>query len=347
MSLKPKIIIGACAAVVALTSISIQSLPRLSAEHATPCLSCHISPNGGGMRNEFGHHSVAYNELSLQRTKAYFEPYSFKPRLSDNLTFGLDYRLLYLEDGRFFRMQTDFYLALELLRNITYNLTFGSAGVKDSYLLTKFRGENYWLKIGRFYPAFGMRDPDHTAFVRSVPFLAPELMVDGISVGGNFFNGSNITLEFYEPNGQRVGVFHSFRAGALGPVGFLTGVSWRESERLAGGYGAFPIAKSAYGGLAYGRFTGLAEFVAVGKGNEQRAFFAQLATRIVHGLYFLGEYSFHDPDSDFKSGTNEFVRLSCEFFPVPFVELRPSATIITAGTRYKQVDYLVQLHLNY
>lgn len=333
---------------VLLATISVYSLPRLSAEHATPCITCHISPNGGGMRNEFGNYAVAYNELCLQSTKKLVEPNTLRPRLSDNVTFGVDYRHLYLiEQNRTFRMQTDFYLAIQMLRNVSYNLTFGPSAVKDSYLMLKLRDERYWIKAGRFYPAFGLRDPDHNAYVRAVPLLGPELGVEGLSLGGNFFSGSNITLEVYAPNGQNVATFHSFRAGSLGPVGFLTGLSWRQSQRVDGGYRDYPIAKSFFGGVNYDRFTFTGEVGAVGKGNEQRTLYAQLASRLMWGLYLLGEYNFHDPDWATKSGSNEFWRFSFEFFPIPFVEIRPSATIAGEGPLKNRVDYFVQLHVSY
>lgn len=330
-----------------LTTISIYSIPRLSLEHATPCVTCHVSPNGGGMRNEFGNFAVSYNELCLQSTKKMVEPYRLKPRISDNVTYGLDYRMLYLDQGRFFRMQTDFYLNVELLKNISYNLTFGQTYVKDSYLLLKFKAEHYWVKAGRFYPAYGLRDSDHNAYVRTVPFLGPELNVDGISVGGNFFDGSNVTLEFYEPDGQRVTTLHSFRASAIGSIGFMTGFSWRQSEAINGSYRGYPISKSIYGGVSYDRFTLMGEVGSVGKGNEQRTLYAQMASRIVYGLYFISEYNFHDPDWSAKTGTNEFLRFSFEFFPIPFVELRPAITYIGQGLRKDQVDFFVQLHVSY
>jgi hypothetical protein len=331
-----------------LTTISVYSLPRLSAEHATPCVTCHTNPNGGGMRNEFGNFAVAYNELCLQSTKKLVEPNKFRSRLSDNVTFGLDYRHLYLIDQeRTFRMQTDFYLAIALLRNVSFNLALGQSSVKDSYLMFKFRDESYWIKAGRFYPAFGLRDPDHNAYVRTVPLLGPELNVEGLSVGGNLFNGSNITLEICSPNGQTVATLHSFRAGSLGKFGFLTGLSWRQAEELTDGYRDFPIAKSLFGALNYDRFTLLGEVGAVGKGNEQRTLYAQMASRLLWGLHFLSEYNFHDPNWAVKSGSNEFWRFSLEFFPIPFVEIRPSATIVGAGPRKNQVDYFVQLHVSY
>lgn len=347
MHTRTKIVTAIAIVAVLLTSISIYSLPRLATEQGTPCVTCHVQPDGGGMRNEYGHHSVGFNELTLQSTKRLFTPYKFRPVISENLGYGLDYRMLYLERGDFFRMQTDFYLSLELLDGFSYNLTVGPSNIKYSNLLIKLKDSKYWIRVGRFYPAYGLSDPDHNAYVRTVPQLAPELAVDGISVGGRFFGGSNIFVEFYEPGGQRVATLHSFRAGRLGPVGFLTGLSWRQSEEVNGSYRNFPIARSLFGGLSYDRFTLLAEAGSVGKGNEQKVFYTQLATRIVWGLYLLSEYNYHDPDWDVRSGTNQFYRLSLEFFPVPFVELRPSLTYNAEGPREEEVDWFIQLHLHY
>ncbi len=332
---------------VLLTSISLHSLPRLAVDHGTPCVSCHIQPDGGGMRNEYGHYSVGFNELTLQSTKKLFAPYKFRPVLTENLGYGLDYRMLYLERGEFFRMQTDFYLHLALLQGVSYDLTMAQSNVKFSYLLVKLRNEHYWFKVGRFYPAFGLRDPDHTSFVRTVSQLAPELAVDGISAGGRFFGGSNIFLEFYEPGGQRVLTLHSFRAGVLGPFGFLTGLSWRQSEKVDGSYRNYPIAKSIFGGLSYDRFTLLMEAGAVGKANQQRTFYSQLSARVLWGLYLIGEYNFYDPDWGHQTGTNQNYKASLEFFPVPFIELRPSLVYNAEGDRQDLVDWFIQLHIHY
>jgi hypothetical protein len=332
-----------------LTSLSLYSLPRLAAERGAPCIRCHVNPNGGGMRNEFGH-ATAYNDLCLQQTKKYLEPFKSSPKLTDYVTYGLDYRMLYDKDISFFRMQTDFYLSLQLLKQTTFNFTVSPANMKDSYLLWKLKDDSYWFKVGRFYPAFGLRDPDHTAYVRTVPQLGPEQTLDGVSVGGNFFSGSNITMEFYQPDKQKIVTFHSFRAGYLGPFGFLTGISWRQSEDMQGSnpYRGFPIAKSFFGGLSYDRLTALAEVQAVGKGNEQRVLYAQLEAKAIDGLYFLTEYNYHDPDWAHKTGSNQFYRFSCEFFPVPFVEIRPSATLAKPiGQSKFTTKYFVQLHVNY
>jgi hypothetical protein len=331
-----------------LMSVSLYSLPRLATEHGAPCSKCHVSPNGGGMRNEFGH-ATSYNELALQQTRKYLGDYKATSRLNDNITFGADYRLLYEKNLSFFRMQTDFYMSLEMLKHITFNFTLAPSNMRESYVLIKPKGDQYWIKAGEFTPAFGLHDADHNEFIETVPLILPQVSVDGVSLGGNFFNGSNITVEYYRPNGQSVGTFHSFRAGYLGKLGFLVGLSWRQSEKLAqSSYGAFPIAKAFFGGLNYDRLTALAEIEAVGVGNEQRVFYSQLEGKVIDGLYLLAEYNWHDPDTHLKTGTNQYYKFSCEFFPVPFIEIRPSVVVEKLQFQSKFTNrYLVQLHVNY
>ncbi len=349
MKVHLRMIAAAGALFVLMLSLSIHSLPRLATEHGAPCIKCHVSPNGGGMRNEFGH-ATAYNELALQQTRSLLGDYKATSRLTDNVTYGVDYRLLYEKNLSFFRMQSDFYLSLEMLKHTTFNLTFSPGTFRESFLLLKLKGDKYWIKAGEFFPAFGLRDADHNEYIETVPQILPQPSVDGLSLGGNFFDGSNITVEYYRPNGQSVGTFHSFRAGGLGPLNFLVGLSWRQSQNKGGniGYGNFPIAKEVFGGLSYDRLTLLLAAGAVGKGNEQRTAYMQLEGRVIDGVYLLSEYNYYDPDWRNRTGVSQFYKFSCEFFPVPFVELRPSLVLERPRFQSKFTSrYLVQLHVNY
>ena len=39
------------------------ALPRFSIETSTSCMSCHVNPNGGGMRNDYGSNVFSLDEL--------------------------------------------------------------------------------------------------------------------------------------------------------------------------------------------------------------------------------------------------------------------------------------------
>jgi len=235
---------------------------------------------------------------------------------------------------------------VQFYRWFSYNLTVNPGDIKESFGFASAADGRYWIKAGRFYPSFGLRNADHNAFTRMVPGLAPELTLDGLALGAKI-SGVNLSVEHYQPGEQAVGVFHAYRAGVLGPLGYLAGISYRQSEKIGQTHGSFPIAKSLFGGVNYDRFTLLGEFNTVGERNDQQQSFAQLTTRLIYGLYLIGEYNFHDPDSKFKTGVEEFYRFSIEFFPVPFVELRPSFTTYTDGPRQDYTEFFLQLHLNY
>ena len=84
-----------------------------------------------------------------------------------------------------------------------------------------------------------------------------------------------------------------------------------------------------------------------GRSPDQLAFYAGLTTRIEHGLYLLAEYSFYDGNRDVQAGVDEFVRLSLEVFPLPYVELRPSYTRYTRGPLDGEEDWFLQFHIGY
>lgn len=329
-----------------LLSASALTLPRLSTEHAVPCKSCHVNPLGGGMRNEFGNYSVALNELCLPQTKKLMVERYKPPRLSESVTFGFDTRHLVFDDGRIFRMQTDAYLAVEPLKDFFYHFRFWENGVSEHYALLNFDHQKYFVKAGRFYPAYGLRNADHKAFTRERTGHGSNVYLDGFSVGAEIYE-VNITAEIFNPNQRGVYGLHLFRARYCKPFGYLIGTSIRLSEEVAGTTGAHPNAKAVFGGLSYDRFTLLGELDIAGKGNDTLITYGSLTTRLEYGLYLVVEYNFFDGNRDVADGVDEFVRVSVELFPIPFVELRPSYTYYTRGLLKDQDDFFVQVHFGY
>jgi hypothetical protein len=328
-----------------LTS-TVVSLPRLAVEHGVSCQTCHISPGGGGMRNEFGNHSVALNELCFPTTKeAFLERYK-APRISESVSYGFDARYLVFDDGRVFRMQTDVYIAMEPLRDFFYQVRFWENGINEHYAIAYFSDQRYFVKAGRFAPTFGLHPVDHKSFIRERTGHGSNVYVDGIAVGGEIFR-VNFAVELFNPD-QRVTLgLHAYHNCFVGPVGYLIGVSFKDPEWSNGTTGKFPDSRSLFGGLNYDRFTLLGEINLSGQGSDTAMMYTSLTTRIEHGLYIVGEYNFFDGDRKVKSGVDEFVRLSVEFYPIPFVQLRPSYTYYTKGLLQDEDDLFLQLHVGY
>lgn len=322
------------------------ALPRLAVEYATSCDSCHINPAGAGMRNEFGNHSVAFHELTLQITKEHFVDGYRPPRLGDALTVGFDTRHLVFEDGSVFRMQTDLYAAIEPVDDLTYHVRFSENGISENFGMLAFDDTRHYIKAGRFAPNYGLHPADHTSFIRQRTGNPPSLYLDGLSLGTTILD-SRLSLELFDRLGQGIYGLHAYRPFACGPIGLLAGMSLRVTEDVAVPGGALPHAKALFGGVSWNRFTLMGEMDLVGKGNDALAAYANLTTRLVYGAYVVGEYNFFDSDRDRAAGVEEFVRLSVEVYPIPFVLLRPSYTRYTEGFHSDRDDFFLQFHIGY
>ncbi|MFQ5453141.1 MAG: hypothetical protein ACE5D6_03025 [Candidatus Zixiibacteriota bacterium] len=329
-----------------IMTASVISFPRLSVEHGVNCINCHINPTGGGMRNEFGNYSVALNELCLPQTKKHFIKRYKQPRLSESVLFGFDTRHLVFDDLRVFRMQTDIFLNVEPLKNIFYHIRFWENGISEHYALLYFNKKKYFVKAGRFYPSFGLRNADHKAFNRERTGHGSNVYLDGLSAGAEI-NGGIITAEIFNPNQRGVYGLHMFKGSYIGNMGYLLGASLRLSEEINGSNGTFPHVKAVFGGLSYDRFTLMGELDLEGQSNDTLITYANLTTRIEYGLYIITEYNFFDGNRHLSEGVDELVRFSIELYPMPFFQLRPSYTYYTRGYRENEDDFFLMIHFGY
>lgn len=325
---------------------SVDSLPRLALEQATTCKSCHINPGGSGMRNEYGNHAVAFSERTVPQTKKYFAGKYHSPRVSDNLLVGFDARYLVLDDGRIFRMQTDVFANFEPMDGFSYQMRFWENGITENYALLSFNDKKHWLKAGRFSPTFGLHNADHKSFNRERVGYGSNVYLDGLAIGSEL-GGVEATIEYFDPNEVSTGNIHLLRTGYIEPVTYMLGGSIRFTEETANTPSQFPPAKSLFGGIAYDRFSLLSEVDLVGRDNDTLIFYSSLTGRIEYGLHLIAEYNFFDGERNWKSGVDEYLRFSVEFFPIPFVQLRPSYTRYTRGYMRDENDFFLQLYFGY
>ena len=334
-----------------IIAASLYALPRLAVEQAVSCKSCHINPNGGGMRNEFGNYSVALNELCIPQTKGKFILKYKSPRLSESATFGFDSRYLVMEDARVFRMQTDFYLNFEPMKSVYYNLRFGEdpfgkAGIFESYALLEFEDQKYYIKAGKFSPAYGLKIADHKSYIRDRTGHGSNDYLNGLSTGIDL-SGFNIAIELFNPNQQGLYSFHILKTGYLEPFGYMAGASYQITEDFATPKFSVPESRSIFGGVSYDRFILMGELDIAGESNDTLISYASLTTRLEYGIYLIGEYNFFDGNRNIKTGTDAYYRISLEIFPIPFVEIRPSYTYYIEGIYKDADDFFVQVHIGY
>jgi hypothetical protein len=243
-------------------------------------------------------------------------------------------------------MQADAYLAVEPLKDFYYLMRLTERGIAEHYALLYFADERYYVKAGRFNPAYGLHDADHKAYVRERIGYGSNVFLDGLSAGADLL-GVSVAGELFNINQQAVSTLHLLKAGSVDPFGYLAGASVRFSEKVAGSTGAFPPTKAIFGGLSYDRLTLLGELDVTGKSNDTLITYASLTTRLEYGLYLIGEYNFFDGDRHLETGVDEFLRVSLELFPIPFVELRPSYTYYTRGILKDEQDFFMQVHVGY
>ena len=320
--------------------------PRLSVEKSTTCNSCHINPTGGGMRNEFANYTVSLNEFCLPSTKqTSIENYK-KPRLSESIVVGFDSRHLLLEDGSVFRMQTDFHLSFEPFKNFQYVFRFWENGINENYAIASMFKEQFYLRAGRFNPAFGLKNVDHTAYNRVRTGHGSNIYLDGVGIT-LVKNNFQFTAEAFSQNDQGIYGLHAMKSMEFKNIGLFLGASYRLSEELLGTNRLFPHAKAIFGGASYDRFTFMGELDLVGQGNDTLISYMNLTTRLEYGLYLITEYNFFDGNRDVADGADEFLRFSVELYPISFVQLRPSYTRYTDGALKDESMYFLQLHFGY
>ncbi len=336
---------------VVICAATLSALPRLSAEHSVACKQCHINPNGGGARNEFGNYAVAFQELCIPPTKKLLASHVTKPRLSPSLLVGFDSRWLLLDDPRIIRMQSDLYLTFTPFKHFDYHFRVGPIGsgamqVTEQYALFSFSDTKYWVKAGTFYPAFGLRQDDHNSYTRVKTGHSYNSYLDGFSVGADF-KDINLTAETFVQDGRTMFAFHGFRTGYISPIGYLVGASYQHPEKINGSTGAYPRAKSMFGAVNWDRFTISSEYDLIGNGNDSAAFYFAGTARIIWGLYLTGEYNYFDPSRKYTSGFERFTRFSIDFYPVPYVKIRPSISHYNPAFNGETDDFFVQFHVGY
>ncbi len=322
------------------------ALPRFAVANETTCNSCHISPTGGGMRNEFGNYSVAYQELALPSSKKLLSSRYKSPRISEALQVGFDSRYLVFDDLSVFRMQTDVYAALTPVDGLVWQARFSETGITEAYALATIDNDHFYVRAGRFYPSYGLKVADHKAFIRERSGHRSNLYLDGLSVGFQQ-SGFSVAAELFDNNTQGIYGLNVSKSFSFRSISLYAGGSLQFAEQISGQPSLLPDGRALYAGVNYDRFTILGEVDLTGRSNDSLIAYSSFTARIEHGLYFITEYNFFDGNRDLKGSVDEYVRLSVELFPIPFVQVRPSYTYYTRGSKWKEDDLFLQLHIGY
>ncbi len=206
------------------------SYPKFAAYTGEKCMSCHVNPTGGGLRNLYG---VKYSKdnLYFKFLEKANKTTEINPQITKGIQMGADMRFAYFDDqtgagnpnfNTFFEMQADLYINGQLNKYLNVVIAPGlyipNTFATQPYITpapvpTKYEvygmvsnlPAGLYVKMGRFIPNFGVRIAEHRAYNRIyndfyTPYAADAGIEAGISPGpftltAGFSNGQSYDIK--------------------------------------------------------------------------------------------------------------------------------------------------------
>jgi hypothetical protein len=335
----------AALALAAATSLAphASAEPYLAVQQGYKCVTCHVNPTGGGLRNGFG---TVFTENVLPEWTL---PAGFPAWRGDVLKFlrvGADYRTARI-DTDIPNQPMERQDGLEQLRAygdltiiprwldyyVDETMAPGKAFAEEYYAKLTSPDQQVYFKAGQFYLPFGWRLQDQTAFAREVTGISMTTPDKGFELGMELPSWSaqldytrgeaNVAVGTgHQWTGQVVYVQPTWRAG-------LSGATERSvlGNRVVAG---------AFAGLRTGPVAWLGEFDFVhdlgfpgGRRMEVLLGEADWALLKGHNLKVTGEM--YDPDRTVANDQQARWSFLYEWTPIPFVQLR------TGWRRYRGI----------
>jgi hypothetical protein len=345
------------------------SLPRFSLRQGDNCISCHYNPTGGEMRNEGGWY-FGKNIISMILPSD--KEFMMSPRISDNISLGIDYRTQLLYSGQkekldFQQMTGAIYTHIGFSKKIDAQARYDFVNqIWEGYAVARILPNNSYIKAGSFIPNFGIRIDDHTAYTRGGDF---GLLFSVDQRQGLIYN------PFYTEAGAELGIYVSdwvFLTTSAGSNLFnnttfkkdptyttrleLTPKIGQVAFSLGGSYAAAKIPRTTdlYGGFfgfGFDRFSLLGEYDIsnnlVAQDLESNAIMVEAAVVIVGGLEAVVRYDRWDPDKNISKDEISHVIVGFEFFPYSFVEIRPQYRFVMEDPSVTNDSFVLQFHFWY
>ena len=321
------------------------------------------------MRQAFGA-QYGREELPVPAWTQDFELEDVTNLLTNVLGVGADFRTLFYTrqvadstgtssstQHAFWQMQGDLYLNFRVARKVNLYLKKGLYSGFEIFGLLNVLPENGHVKVGKFVPNYGMKNDDHTAFVRTQTGFSPETgrpeltgLEAALSPGA-----TNITAGFYNAadafgGGSSKKAFLGradgmFRLGERLYAGLGGNVFRKEQENgsvtLYGGFGSFSI-----GDLTLLGEVDLMRTASGATTVSSLVAFGEAGYVLTPGVDLKVSYDFFDPDRDLKTGAVSRYSVGVEFFPISGVEVRPVYRILVEEPKNVENNELhILLHI--
>jgi hypothetical protein len=388
-------------AIALLLASSAEAVPRFAARNGNECIQCHISPTGGGIRNAYGRNVFERAWLPRASTpdrEDWMVPPKpadgsapvasddddddviFDPEINPWMVLGGDLRAAYImirpdkgltpdQDpeitNSFFLMQADLYHSMTLNRHVTTVLDIGAYSGFEAWALFHLKPEpsdyDLMLKVGRFMPAFGIREVEHQLFTREGIGLGVADRDTGLELTGfagpvtatvSVLNGTlgDTAFDTHGTDRRRFEKAAAARMSVRADTGWARGqlgasFYWNQNNNLANplfgrsipsadaaevGIGVDELRAGAFVTANVGRFTYLGDLAWVrDEFSSDRlptlrgyTSYQELSFLPTQGLDVIATFEFADPDLDLVDNSTKRAGLVVEFFPWPFTELR-------------------------
>ncbi len=146
--------------------------PLYAMRTGMPCARCHVDPAGGGIRTAagFGYALNGHSMAPAEERSATVEP-----QISDGLRLGGDFRAQYIQQyakqttgelSTFHMMESALYVAAQLVERVSLVYANDRGQTLEAFALIGGLPMQGAVKVGRFRPAFGIEEEDHTTFTR-------------------------------------------------------------------------------------------------------------------------------------------------------------------------------------
>ena len=360
-------------AIVMATATIAGAYPQFQLSQEPTCGACHLSPSGGGLLNDFGR-DEAGSTISRGGDGRLLHGLWDAPEW---FAVGGDFR--FATGGRqvaggageplIFPMQADVNTRL-MVGDFAFAFTAGLRGVardeKAPVYLERLASREHYLaythdtaqlRVGRFFPVFGLRVPDHTSYVRrfmgfnlyeepyaaEVAFYEDETQLhltafvpQPIDLLGSGARRSGASLQLEHNLGETLIVGGQAR-GAKGPEDAVFTVGGTAKKWFAGP-GVLLL-----GELDVQRQT----FLGHGPGRTQVAGYLGATKWITRGVLVGSAAHMWEPDLTLRATTRQAFDVTAQYFPWAHVELHLLLRGSAQGGFADEPNFLGLLQVHY
>jgi len=324
-------------------SADLKAEPYLAIKNNLQCAACHVNPNGGGLRTDFGRiygqnmlpaKANSYDSTKLAKLTQYL---SIGADARFNATFKKTDQAENNTSQSFEVSSTQLYLNIKIPDSglslyIDQQVAPGSAINREALVMYQFEQNSLfdgsYVKAGKLFLPYGLRIEDDSAFIRQATGMNFDNSDNGVEYG---INHNNTSANFYVSNGTSqssnnddsllygMRVEHLFASFRLGASAVLNDGE-QQVQML-----------NLYGGSTWRDLTFLAEvdYLILEEANsvnqqdiKQLVTLAEVNYQWRQGWNFKLTAEYFDPDQDVDENEQTRYSFITEYTPISNVQLR-------------------------